>query len=57
MTLRTLNYGNYGILLILGHAGCITSTVISFREALGCVEFMEVGSGISGCLGSLGFRV
>ena len=27
MTLRTLNYGNYGILLIMGNAGVISSTV------------------------------
>ena len=28
MTLRTLNYGNYGIFLIMGHAGFISSTVV-----------------------------
>ena len=27
MTSRTLNYGNYGIFLILGNAGFISSTV------------------------------
>ena len=27
MTLRTLNYGNYGIFLIVGHAGFCPSTV------------------------------
>ena len=27
MTLRTLNYGNYGMLLIMGHAGFCPSTV------------------------------
>ena len=27
MTLRTLNYGNYGIFLIMGHAGFWPSTV------------------------------
>ena len=27
ITLRTLNYGNYGIFLILGNAGFIASTV------------------------------
>ena len=26
-TLRTLNYGNYGLVLILGNAGFISSTV------------------------------
>ena len=28
MTLRTLNYGNYGIFLIMGNAGFIPSTVV-----------------------------
>ena len=28
MTLRTLDYGTYGIFLILGHAGFFPSTVI-----------------------------
>ena len=28
MTLRTLNYGNYGIFLIMGHAGFCPSTVL-----------------------------
>ena len=32
MTLRTLNYGNYGIFLIMGHAGFWPSTV-SFRRS------------------------
>ena len=27
MTLRTLNYGNYGIFLIMGNAGLCPSTV------------------------------
>ena len=27
MTLRTLNYGNYGIFLLMGHAGFCPSTV------------------------------
>ena len=27
MTLRTLDYGNYGIFLIMGNAGFISSTV------------------------------
>ena len=30
MTLRTLNYGNYGIVLILGNAGFCPSTVSPF---------------------------
>ena len=29
MTLRTLNYGNYGIFLIMGNAGFCPSTVVS----------------------------
>ena len=29
MTLSTLNYGNYGIFLIMGHAGFCPSTVWS----------------------------
>ena len=28
MTLRTLNSGNYGMLLIMGNAGFISSTVV-----------------------------
>ena len=28
MTLRTLNYGNYGIFLIMGNAGFCPSTVV-----------------------------
>ena len=31
MTLRTLNYGNYGIFLIMGNAGFCPSTVVSIR--------------------------
>ena len=29
MTLRTLNYGNYGIFLIMGNAGFCPSTVVT----------------------------
>ena len=35
MTLRTLNYGNYGIFLIMGHAGFCPSAVLSFSLGLG----------------------
>ena len=28
MPLRTLNYGNYGIFLVMGNAGFISSTVV-----------------------------
>ena len=35
MTLRTLNYGNYGIFLIMGHAGFCPSTVgVDFKSPL-----------------------
>ena len=42
MTLRTLNYGNYGIFLIMGHAGFCPSTVVegswgNFASSLGMV--------------------
>ena len=33
MTLRTLNYGNYGIFLIMGHAGFCPSTVLQKNAA------------------------
>ena len=32
MTLRTLNYGNYGIFLIMGNAGFCPSTVSAHAE-------------------------
>ena len=28
ITLRTLNYGNYGIFLVMGNAGFVSSTVV-----------------------------
>ena len=34
MTLRTLNYGNYGIFLIMGHAGFCPSAVVVSRGSL-----------------------
>ena len=34
MTLRTLNYGNYGIFLIMGHAGFCPSTEGPLEEPL-----------------------
>ena len=52
MTLRTLNYGNYGIFLIMGNAGFCPSAVgaSSFRdEALSNQRFGLFGGG-------LGFR-
>ena len=33
MTLRTLNYGNYGIFLIMGNAGFCPSTVVHTLNA------------------------
>ena len=33
MTLRTLNYGNYGIFLIMGNAGFCPSTVVVFGHS------------------------
>ena len=35
MTLRTLNYGNYGIFLTMGNAGFCPSTVGTLRGAGG----------------------
>ena len=35
MTLRTLNYGNYGIFLIMGNAGFCPSTVCNQRSSSG----------------------
>ena len=32
MTLRTLNYGNYGIFLIMGNAGFCPSTVFGYMD-------------------------
>ena len=37
MTLRTLNYGNYGIFLIMGNAGFCPSTVLS-RSFQACYD-------------------
>ena len=35
MTLRTLNYGNYGIFLIMGHAGFCSSAELRNIRASG----------------------
>ena len=35
MTLRTLNYGNYGIFLIMGNAGFCPSTVLILVQGQG----------------------
>ena len=34
ITLRALNYGNYGTFRIMGHAGFISSTVVIIGAAL-----------------------
>ena len=39
MTLRTLNYGNYGIFLIVGNAGFCPSTVLLLFLVLLLVNF------------------
>ena len=51
MTLRTLNYGNYGIFLIMGNAGFCPSTIGATRSVWGGGGFRSSG------LGGLGFRV
>ena len=53
MTLRTLNYGNYGIFLIMGNAGFCPSAVFRFRlEGLAASGFNQcLGLRDLGCLG------
>ena len=49
MTLRTLNYGSYGIFLIMGHAGFCPSTVvlvIVIVIATVLVKVKGIGTGI-----------
>ena len=46
MTLRTLNYGNYGIFLIMGNAGFCPSAVcvdVMFSVVLGAVGASHSG--------------
>ena len=45
MTLRTLNYGNYGIFLIMGNAGFCPSTV-SCRVCMAALEFAKRTVGV-----------
>ena len=52
MTLRTLNYGNYGIFLIMGSAGFCPSTVWMIQGDQGSPS-LGAGFRVSG----LGFRV
>ena len=56
MTLRTLNYGNYGIFLIMGNAGFSPSTVcplplqVGFKARgleLSTLEFARIHVGVS----------
>ena len=60
MTFRTLNYGNYGIFLIMGHAGFCPSTVpLIFRRLLGNPGKDPISASPASALGfrGLGFRV
>ena len=43
MTLRTLNYGNFGIFLIMGNAGFCPSTVIYYFVGFGDTGTWYVG--------------
>ena len=55
MTLRTLNYGNYGIFLIMGNAGFCPSTVRGpFRVPEGAPFTIE---GLRGVLACCGLRI
>ena len=67
ITLRTLNYGNYGIFLIMGNAGFISSTVsraytrhiTASQQCLVCLSMSIAASqGVptAGCFSSI-FRV
>ena len=49
MTLRTLNYGNYGIFLIIGNAGFLSSAVGKpARQLPGSDSRVDEGFGTSG---------
>ena len=47
MTLRTLNYGNYGIFLIMGNAGFCPSTVVKMLILLRSLGRVVVGIGLT----------
>ena len=49
-TSRTLNYGNYGIFLIMGNAGFTSSTVV-LPLAHSSIPCYEPGRYIAGCWG------
>ena len=38
MTLRTLNYGNYGIILVMGNAGFLSTIVLMLVKAAKWIE-------------------
>ena len=42
-TLRTLNYGNYGVFLIMGHAGFCPSTVEPFWGSRFWIRLKHLG--------------
>ena len=48
MTLRTLNYGNYGIFFIMGNAGFCPSTVRVIYKGLGGLGFGGFGGSFKG---------
>ena len=60
MTLRTLNYGNYGIFLLMGHAGfCPSAVFAAVPSASSSPRAWDKGSKREdeGLSHSLGFRV
>ena len=46
MTFRSINYGNYGMFLVMGNAGFISSTVVHW------VGFRVLGLGFRGLCGA-----
>ena len=55
MTLRTLNYGNYGIFLIMGNAGFCPSAVTDPKpEASARTPIPAAAEGIGPCQGQVG---
>ena len=48
MTLRTLNYGNYGIFLIMGNAGFCPSAVVTLGNlvSLPTIRTLETSLGL-----------
>ena len=57
MTLRTLNYGNYGIFLVMGNAGFCPSTVSRHPKAKGWGLWLSFSRWAARVLvGSMGFE-